>query len=72
MPQQFIEPTRYDFVESLMLERTGFLDSFSVEGRTSGGMNGDKDGIILVQNNQIFITPRSLAASPPGSPLFIL
>ncbi|NOU83719.1 DUF342 domain-containing protein [Paenibacillus sp. LMG 31459] len=64
MPQQFIEPTRYDFVESLMLERTGFLDSFSVEGRTSGGMNGDKDGIILVQNNQIFITPPLSGGKP--------
>jgi hypothetical protein len=51
-------------VESLMLERTGFLDSFSVEGRTSGGMNGDKDGIILVQNNQIFITPPLSGGKP--------
>ncbi|WP_340026327.1 flagellar assembly protein A [Paenibacillus sp. FSL K6-1096] len=57
MPQQFIEPKRYEFVESLMLERGGLLDSFSVEGRASDGTNGDKNGIILVQNNQIFITP---------------
>lgn len=57
MPQQFIEPTRYEFVESLMLERAGLLDSFSVEGQASGGSHGDKNGIILVQNNQIFITP---------------
>lgn len=64
MPQQFIEPKRYEFVESLMLERGDLLDSFSVEGRASGGTNGDKNGIILVQNNQIFITP----PLPGGTP----
>ncbi|WP_173135853.1 flagellar assembly protein A [Paenibacillus tritici] len=64
MPQQFIEPNRYEFVESLMLERNGLLDSFSVEGRASDGANGDKNGIILVQNNQIFITP----PLPGGAP----
>lgn len=57
MPQHFIEPTRYEFVESMMLERPGFLDSSSVEGRPSGGANGDKNGIIFVQNNRIFVTP---------------
>jgi hypothetical protein len=64
MPQQFIEPTRYEFVESLMLERTGLLDAFSVEGQSSGGTNGDKNGIILVQNNQIFITPPLSGGKP--------
>lgn len=64
MPQQYIEPSRYEFVESLMLERKGLLDSFSVEGRTSGGTSGDKNGIILVQDNQIFITP----PLPGGAP----
>lgn len=64
MPQQFIEPKRYEFVESLMLERGELLDSFSVEGRASDGTNGDKNGIILVQNNQIYITP----PLPGGTP----
>ncbi|WP_341183475.1 flagellar assembly protein A [Paenibacillus sp. FSL H7-0756] len=64
MPQQDIEPSRYEFVESLMLERKGLLDSFSVEGRTSDGTTGDKNGIILVQDNQIFITP----PLPGGAP----
>ncbi|KAI7266603.1 hypothetical protein KC345_g8140 [Hortaea werneckii] len=67
MPQHFIEPTRYEFVESMMLERSGFLDSSSVEGRLSGGGDGDKNGIILVQNNQIFITP----PLPGGKPALI-
>lgn len=64
MPQQFIEPKRYEFVESLMLERGELLDSFSVEGRASDGTNGDKNGIILVQNNQIFITPPLSGGTP--------
>lgn len=64
MPQQFIEPKRYEFVESLMLERGELLDSFSVEGRASDGTNGDRNGVILVQNNQIFITP----PLPGGTP----
>lgn len=67
MPQHFIEPTRYEFVESMMLERSGFLDSSSVEGRFSGGGDGEKNGIILVQNNQIFITP----PLPGGKPALI-
>lgn len=66
MPQQDIEPSRYEFVESLMHERKGLLDSFSVEGRASDGTTGDKNGIILVQDNQIFITPRSPEALPPA------
>lgn len=64
MPQHYIEPSRYEFVESLMLERKGLLDSFSVEGRASDGTHGDKNGIILVQDNQIFITP----PLPGGAP----
>ncbi|WNS42488.1 flagellar assembly protein A [Paenibacillus sp. MMS20-IR301] len=64
MPQQFIDPSRFEFMESLMLERNGFLDSFSAEGLAPSGTNGDKNGIILVQNNQVFVTPPLLGGKP--------
>ncbi|MNO28353.1 hypothetical protein D3C76_182450 [compost metagenome] len=67
MPQHTIERSRYEFIASMLLGKTDLLNLYSVDAQTLGGTDRAKNGVIIIQNNEIFITP----PLPGGKPAVI-
>ncbi|OKP99720.1 flagellar assembly protein A [Paenibacillus sp. P46E] len=67
MPQHIIERSRYEFIASMLLGKHNLMDLYSVDAQTFGGTDRAKNGVIIIQNNQIFITP----PLPGGMPAVI-
>ncbi|OKP68743.1 hypothetical protein A3842_26480 [Paenibacillus sp. P3E] len=67
MPQHIIERSRYEFIASMLLGKHDLMDLYSVDAQTFGGTDRAKNGVIIIQNNQIFITP----PLPGGMPAVI-
>ncbi|WP_379156746.1 flagellar assembly protein A [Paenibacillus sp. sgz5001063] len=57
MPQQIIDRSRNEFIASMLLGKPNLMDLYSVDAQTIGGTDRAKNGVIIIQNNQIFITP---------------
>ncbi|MBW4082105.1 flagellar assembly protein A [Paenibacillus sp. S150] len=64
MPQHIIERSRYEFIASMLLGKPDLLTLYSVDAQTFGGTDRSKNGVIIIQNNQIFITPPLAGGKP--------
>ncbi|CQR58815.1 flagellar assembly protein A [Paenibacillus riograndensis] len=64
MPQHTIERSRYEFIASMLLGKTDLLNLYSVDPQTFGGTDEAKNGVIIIQNNEIFITPPLSGGKP--------
>ncbi|MHA6531840.1 flagellar assembly protein A [Paenibacillus sp. BAC0078] len=67
MAQHIMERSRYEFFASMLLGRPDLLKLYSVDAQAFTGTDRDKNGVIIIQNNEIFIT----SPLPGGKPAVI-
>lgn len=67
MAQHIMERSRYEFFASMLLGRPDLLKLYSVDAQAFAGTDRDKNGVIIIQNNEIFVT----SPLPGGKPAVI-